>query len=280
MMSLPTEILCVGYELLSGTMVNSNAHWISQKIYEIGGFVKRITVIGDDLSEIAQTVTEAIARRPNWLILSGGLGPTYDDKTLEGVATSLDLELTLNEDAVSMLKKRYAFQSKNSELNEIRVKMARIPFGSKPLRNPVGSAPAVLIQKYWTKIVCLPGVPKEMKAIFSGSIIPLMKKEVGEFWIIESNYEVMGVSEAMIAPKISQVAESSPLGVLYVKTHPLDDVTIEDNKQTRLRIQIMVKGRNEAEAETMACTVSNTITKEISRFRGMISRRSEKKFHN
>src|SRR5690348_2348879 len=138
MNSLSTEILCVGYELLSGSVLNSNAHWISQKIFEIGGIVKRITVIGDDVNEIDQVVKEAIARKPDLLIISGGLGPTYDDKTLQGVAMSLDLDLALNENAVCMLKRSYAL-SKNPKLNEIRLKMAKIPVGSKPLQNPVGS---------------------------------------------------------------------------------------------------------------------------------------------
>ena len=87
------EILCVGNELLSGIIINTNAHWISNKITESGGFVKRITVVGDAVNEIASAVKESIARVPNWLILSGGLGPTYDDKTLQGIAIGLDIDL-------------------------------------------------------------------------------------------------------------------------------------------------------------------------------------------
>ncbi len=280
MKSLSAEILCVGYELLSGAVVNTNAHWLSQKIFELGGFVKRITVIGDDVNEIDRGVREAITRRPNWLILSGGLGPTYDDKTLEGVALGLELELAVNEYAVSMLKRNYALQSKNYELDEIRLKMARIPFGSKPLQNPIGSAPGVLIENDGTRIVCLPGVPQEMKAIFMESIIPSMKKEVGDFYIVESNYDVEGVSEAMLAAKIFEMMQSSSRGSLYLKTHPLGHTTDDNKKQPRLLIQMITKGENESEAQRIADTVSGIMATEISLLKGTITGTLEKKFHN
>lgn len=279
MNSLSTEILCVGYELLSGSVLNSNAHWISQKIFEIGGIVKRITVIGDDVNEIDQAVKEAIARKPDLLIISGGLGPTYDDKTLQGVAMSLDLDLALNEYAVCMLKRSYAL-SKNSKVNEIRLKMAKIPVGSKPLQNPVGSAPAVLIENAGTTIICLPGVPQEMKAIFLESIVPLIVKQVGNFYIIESNYEVLGISEAMLAPKISETIKSNCAGAVYLKTHPLGHVIVNNKNQTRLRIQIVSKGENKAEAQRVVDYVHARITAEISNLNGITSETSIRKFHS
>ena len=91
-----SEILCVGDELLSGITINTNAYWISQKITEAGGSVRRITAIRDDVDEISLGVRDSISRKPDWLILSGGLGPTYDDKTMQGVARGLSLELALD----------------------------------------------------------------------------------------------------------------------------------------------------------------------------------------
>jgi len=136
-----SEILCVGDELLSGITINTNAYWISQKITEAGGSVRRITAIRDDVDEISLGVRDSISRKPDWLILSGGLGPTYDDKTMQGVARGLSLELALDKTALDMLKKSYARHSVTYELNEIRLKMAKIPIGSNPIQNPVGSAP-------------------------------------------------------------------------------------------------------------------------------------------
>lgn len=272
-----TEILCVGNELLSGITINMNAYWLSKKITEVGGSVKRITVIRDDVDEISFAVTDSIARKPDWLIISGGLGPTYDDKTLQGVASGLRLELELDNMALDMLKESYSRQSMNHELNEIRLKMAKIPVGSNPIQNPVGSAPSVLIKTDETKIVCLPGVPKEMEAIFLESILPQMKKIVGDFHIIESSYETIGVSEAMLAPTLSEIVESNPHDSIYLKTHPLGLVPLtnhiyasDSNNAPRMRVQIISKGNDKAEVQRRFDNISKILLEEISRLKGKI----------
>jgi len=266
------EILCVGNELLSGITINMNAYWLSKKITEVGGSVKRITVIRDDVDEISLAVRDSIARKPDWLIISGGLGPTYDDKTLQGVASGLRLELELDNMALDMLKKSYSRQSMNYELNEIRLKMAKIPVGSNPIQNPVGSAPSVLIETDETKIVCLPGVPKEMEAIFLESILPQMKEIVGDFHIVESSYETIGVSEAMLAPTLSEIVESNPHDSIYLKTHPLV-VRIEGHIHSsapRMRIQLISKGNDKAEVQRRFDNISKILFEEISRLKGKI----------
>ena len=277
MREFATEISCVGNELLSGITINMNAYWLSKKITEVGGSVKRITVIRDDVDEISLAVRESIARKPDWLIISGGLGPTYDDKTLQGVASGLRLELELDNMALDMLKKSYSRQSMNYELNEIRLKMAKIPVGSTPIQNPVGSAPSILIETDETKIVCLPGVPKEMEAIFLESILPEMKKIVGDFHIVESSYETIGVSEAMLAPTLSEIVDSNPQDSIYLKTHPLGLVPLtkhiypSDSKNApRMRVQIISKGHNKAEVQRRFDNISKILFEEISRLKGKI----------
>jgi molybdenum cofactor synthesis domain-containing protein len=263
------EILCIGNELLSGITVNTNAHWISYQLTQAGGIVKRITVVGDDVSEISSAVKESIARRPEWLIVSGGLGPTHDDKTLLGVAIGIGVDLVLDKNAAEMLKKSYARRSKIYELNDIRLKMAKIPRDSTPIQNPVGTAPSVIICGTHDRanIVCLPGVPKEMEAIFLESILPEIKKTVGEFYVVESSFEVIGVSEAMLAPVLSKIIESNTLDRNYIKTHPLEYSS--DNKP-RLRVQIIAKGNDKHEVETRHNTVSCIIVQEIRMLKGKI----------
>jgi molybdopterin-biosynthesis enzyme MoeA-like protein len=100
------EILCIGNELLSGITLNTNAHWISKKITNIGGFVRRVTVIRDDLDEINLTLTHSLRRKPKWIIICGGLGPTYDDKTLLGVGKTLKKGVKLNNSGVERGKKK------------------------------------------------------------------------------------------------------------------------------------------------------------------------------
>ena len=188
------ELLSIGDELLNGTVTDINARWISNKITRAGGIVKRITTVGDRTTEISYVINECIDKRPRWLIVSGGLGPTYDDKTLSGIACALGRELILDQRAVKMLKKSYArhkqrLSNGDNRLNDTRLKMARTSRGSVPIQNPVGSAPATYLEVRrgtgsvarrgrTTNIVCLPGVPKVMKAIFSKNILPRIKESV------------------------------------------------------------------------------------------------------
>ena len=267
------EILCTGNELLLGTTVNTNAQWISSKITDAGGFVRRITVVGDEVNEISSAVKESIERKPNWLIVSGGLGPTYDDKTLEGISTALDLKLVLDNNAVAMLRKSYTLHglATNYELNHTRLKMARIPVGSTPIQNPVGSAPSVLIEiaNKTTKIVCLPGIPKELKAIFSENILPQIKKIISDFYIAHSYYETIGISEAMLAPTLSSIVDMYPSDSIYVKTHPQRYTS--DNKP-RLRIQIISKGKDRSKVQIRYSNILNTLIEKIEILGGKINR--------
>jgi molybdopterin-biosynthesis enzyme MoeA-like protein len=169
-----------------------------------------------------------------------------------------------------MLKKGYALHSITYELNEIRLKMAKIPKGSNPIQNPVGSAPSVLIESGETKIVCLPGVPEEMKAIFLQSILPQMKKIIGDFHTVESRYETIGVSEAMLAPTLSEIVESNPPDSIYLKTHPLGYTSDSNNKKPQMRVQIVSKGKDKAEVQSRFNNVSRMLLEEISRLNGKV----------
>ena len=85
------EIINIGNELLIGKIVNSNASWLSNKITYLGYNVSRITVISDNICEIANSIQEAQSRHPQVIIITGVLGPTFDDITLEGLAKALNV---------------------------------------------------------------------------------------------------------------------------------------------------------------------------------------------
>src|ERR1044071_10323926 len=121
------EILCIGNELLSGITLNTNAHWLSKKITRIGGFVRKVTVIRDDLNEINFALTDSLKRKPDLIIVCGGLGPTYDDKTLLGIGKALKKRLILNNVALDMVKKSYSARHQKVKINNARLKMAIIP---------------------------------------------------------------------------------------------------------------------------------------------------------
>jgi nicotinamide-nucleotide amidase len=260
------EILCIGNELLSGITLNTNAHWISKKITKIGGIVRRVTVIRDDIDEISLTLIDSLKRKPNWIIACGGLGPTYDDKTLLGIGKGLKKRLTLSNVALEMVKNSYSVRHQKVKINNARLKMAIIPKGSTPVQNPVGNAPAVLLSVNKTRIICLPGVPKEMKAIVTRNILPQIKQEIGNFTIREINYYVQGISEAMISSRLTKIVASAQKDKLYLKTHPQGYV----NNIPTIRIQLVSKGFKIEEVKHLLDKVSKQLLAVIRKNNGEI----------
>jgi molybdenum cofactor synthesis domain-containing protein len=217
------EIISVGNELLIGKTLNTNARWLAKRLTILGLNVRRITTIGDDVKEIATAVKEAIDRKPNFLITTGGLGPTFDDKTLGGIAEALSVMLFLNEEALKMIREKYRVYAKEQglegiELTPARIKMAKLPKGAKPLPNPVGTAPAVEIEHDKVLIVALPGVPSEMEAIFEDSLAPFVKEFAGDATFFETCLGISGLMESELAPIIDKVMNEN--SHVYIKSHP------------------------------------------------------------
>ncbi len=171
------EILTIGDELLTGNTVDSNSAFIAQKLTEKGYWVRRKTTVGDDVEEIKTAVREILARKPEVLIISGGLGPTHDDVTMLAVAEAIDRKLVLCEECLERIKAFYRELYEkglidNPELNEARKKMAYLPEGAEPVENTEGAAPGAYIEHEGVKIFVLPGMPREMKAMLEGEVLP------------------------------------------------------------------------------------------------------------
>ncbi|MGQ9530225.1 MAG: nicotinamide mononucleotide deamidase-related protein [Candidatus Bathycorpusculaceae bacterium] len=244
------EIICVGNELLIGKTLNTNAHWLARRATSLGIIVKRITVVMDDVEEIAKIIREALHRKPRFIITTGGLGPTFDDKTLEGMAKALNRRLEVNEKALRMVRGKYEAYAKAgrieaAELTPPRIKMATLPEGAEPLPNPVGTAPGVIVKVEGTFLIVLPGVPSEMEAIFEESVVPLLKREAGEFVFFETSIYADNIMESTLAPLIDKAMHDNPY--VYIKSHPKGEerkphieihfsTTAENSKTARDRI--------------------------------------------
>jgi nicotinamide-nucleotide amidase len=216
------EIICVGNELLIGKTLNTNAHWLAKRATSLGVMVKRVTVILDEVDEIATVLRETLKRKPGFVITTGGLGPTFDDKTLEGIARGLNRKLEVNKKALEMVKEKYENYLKQGKIDKVeltpaRVKMATFPEGSEPLHNAVGTAPGVLLKVDSTFIIALPGVPPEMEAIFKNSVAALIKKEAGKSGFFEKSIYADRIMESNLAPLIDQVMHDNPR--VYIKSH-------------------------------------------------------------
>jgi len=222
-MDKSVEIICVGNELLIGKTLNTNAQWLTRRVTTLGLATRRVTVVGDDINEISSTIKEAIQRSPAFILTTGGLGPTFDDKTLEGLAEALGRSTKVNEEALKMVKEKYLSYAREgrmeaAELTPHRVKMAKLPQGATPLNNPVGTAPAVSIENENVTIIALPGVPSEMKSIFDESVASALKKSAGNVTFFEASIETTKVIESEMAPLIEKVMHNNPH--VYIKSHP------------------------------------------------------------
>jgi nicotinamide-nucleotide amidase len=216
------EIICVGNELLIGKVVNTNASWLGKRATSLGIAVKRITVCADDVQEMAAVFREVFARKPDFIVSTGGLGPTFDDKTLLGIAEALGVQVAVNAEALRMVQERYVEYARKrnvpeGELTPARLKMATIPTGTIPVVNPIGTAPAVRADLDGSVLFVLPGVPIEMEAIFEDSIVPLLRLASGDVRFFEKSVFADGIFESNLAPLIDVVMKANPF--VYIKSH-------------------------------------------------------------
>jgi molybdenum cofactor synthesis domain-containing protein len=264
------EIISVGYELLDGRVVNTNASWLAGQISSLGGRVSRITVVADDVGEISSAIREAMRRGADWIITSGGLGPTYDDVTLQGVAGAVGRKLFLNKKALEMVRRRYEELAREGvigspELTPPRMKMAMLPRGAKPLENNIGTAPGVLLRAGGCWIICLPGVPSELQDIFMNMVKPILEKRVRKIAIADRWIYVKGVPESSLAPRIDELRARAPS--LYIKSHP------EKREGTSfIRVYIRLIGRRKEICEKILDRVEKELIKAVRELGGEVSR--------
>jgi nicotinamide-nucleotide amidase len=248
-MTIDVEILCIGNELLIGKIKDTNAHYLSKHTTQLGANVKRVTVIQDIVEEIAKSVNEALARKPQFIITTGGLGPTFDDKTLQGIARALNRKLEVNPKALEIVKQKcLEYAKKRGFPTEIvltppRVKMATLPERTEVVNNPIGTAPGVRVDVEGTVLFSLPGVPIETEAIFEETIVPLIKKAVGSSIFCERSIFADNIMESRLSPLIDKVM-SENVGV-YIKSHPM---RTENKPHVELHLTLIAdQGLNPAE---------------------------------
>ena len=207
----------MGNELLIGHTLDTNSHWIAGHLARTGWKLERVTQLRDSLDAIESGVRESVRRRPRILVTLGGLGPTHDDITLHGIALAVGRPLQLNDEALRLVKERYRKLEIKPKLTVYRRKMAMLPAGARPLANPVGTAPGVMIGLGRTTMFSLPGVPSEMKAIFKRSILPFLER-IHSRPSVEVQVRIAGIIESALAPILEEARRAFP--GLYFKSHP------------------------------------------------------------
>lgn len=247
-------MLAVGKELLIGRTLNTNAHWVGGRLARHGSMLKEVTTVDDDLEEISNTTKDILRRIPDFLIVVGGLGPTPDDMTLEGLARALGVKLKPNGEALRLMKEHYRKRGLGEvELTPARRKMAALPEVAKPVLNRLGTAPGVRFRAGSTVVYALPGVPKEMKGIFKDAVEPEIVSKLGRLHREYLKFKLRGIMESVLAPLISDAMRRHP-GV-YIKSHPRGLV----DGVSRIELDIAVVGKDKKKAEEEALQTADEI---------------------
>lgn len=221
--AVTAEIIAIGNELLLGIVQDTNTHWLCTRITGLGGAVRRATLIPDDVSAIEETLNRALNTKRDLIVLTGGLGPTEDDMTTRALGAALELDVAERSDALEMIQRRYrelaeAQRVEQKELTPSRRKMAQLPEGATPLFNPVGTAPGALLERVSSTIVVLPGVPSEMKGIWTESLQPHLDRIFRHSFYAERHLVVDVNDESGLAPLLQDVQSDWPQ--VYVKSRP------------------------------------------------------------
>ncbi len=201
-------ILIVGNEILDGVTLDTNTKWMITQLKPLNYVVTETITVRDNTTEIAKALNRMIKDKLGLIMTTGGLGPTYDDMTLEGVAEGLGLEMKINRKALSIVQRQYnEFYRRGvvdtPKITEARKKMAVFPLGAVPLDNEAGGAPGVLIDIGETSIVSLPGVPSELKWIFNHQLKPILRGRSTGFYT-ERIINLSVRDESILAPLIDE----------------------------------------------------------------------------
>ncbi len=200
-------IVTVGDELLVGDTENTNATWLCGQLSDRGVQVRRVTVVPDEVGEIARVVNEHHAEY-DAVIVTGGLGPTHDDVTMEAVAAAFGRDVAPNEEAATWLAER------GYSADDLTAETTHLPAGCRPLANVEGVAPGAVVESAYV----LPGVPAEMKAMFESI--------ADEFEGTPTHTVVVNVAEPESA-LLDRFTELQERFAVRVGSYPGDHVTVK-----------------------------------------------------
>ncbi len=232
------EIIAVGSELLLGQITNTNAQFISKQLAEIGVNVYYHTAVGDNPERLKKAIQVA-QERSNFIIFSGGLGPTKDDLTKETIASTLGKELVLNEEAFESIQEY--FRKTGRDMSPNNRKQALVLEGSDVLVNRFGMAPGMFIQGGDTFYILLPGPPSELHPMFENEAKPLISEKLGlKEKIVSVVLRFFGIGESQLETDLEDLIDA--------QTNPTIAPLAADGEVT---LRLTAKHEDEKETERL-----------------------------
>ncbi|MEN8241999.1 MAG: CinA family nicotinamide mononucleotide deamidase-related protein [Chloroflexota bacterium] len=235
------EILTIGTEILLGEIVDTNSRYIARLLRDHGVDIYYLSTVGDNVERIADAVQQGLARS-EIIITTGGLGPTVDDPTREAAALAVGVETEFREELWQQVKERFAQYGRIPTENNRR--QAYVPKGAIAVENPVGTAPAFIVETENSAVIALPGVPREMEYLLKHEVIPYLKRRFGLQGIIKARVlKTAGAGESQIDELI---------GDLETLTNPTVGLAAHAGA---VDVRITVKAEDETEADRLITPV-------------------------
>ncbi|MGH2718059.1 MAG: CinA family nicotinamide mononucleotide deamidase-related protein [Actinomycetota bacterium] len=198
------EVVAVGSELLLGQITNSNARTIYEALASAGADVAWHTAVGDDLERLTAVLRLALSRA-EVVVICGGLGPTHDDLTREGIAAATGRALERRSELVAALEERFARMGRRMAGSNLR--QAELPLGAQTIPNPAGTAPGVYLEHEGRRLYALPGVPLELAGMLEGFVVPSVRHATGGAPLRTRVLRTSGITESELAGRIAWAVE-------------------------------------------------------------------------
>ena len=202
---MKAEVVSIGSELTSGRSLDTNSHWLSQRLGEAGIPVCFHSTVADDLKDML-SVFQIAVDRADLIVVTGGLGPTADDLTREALARLAGVELVFHPSALEHI--RAMFERRGRKMIESNRQQAYFPAGGTPIPNPRGTAPGIWLEVDNRPIVCLPGVPAEMRGMLEEWALPRIRRRFGsDRVIVHRTLRCYGGGESAIEERLGDLTQ-------------------------------------------------------------------------
>jgi nicotinamide-nucleotide amidase len=206
------EIITIGDEVMRGEIVDSNKAYLSECLVGLHIETHFQTSVRDDPDDMSEAFRRAVDRA-DVVLVSGGLGPTRDDRTAEVLSQSFTRELQLHEPSLEQI--RAFFRTLGREMSQNNEKQAWFPSGGEVLPNPIGTAPGFLVEEKGALVFCMPGVPREMKRMMEEQVVPRIAARRGGAPVLRATLlRTFGLGESSLDQELRDIAlgESVELG--------------------------------------------------------------------
>ena len=209
-MPVTAEIVSIGDEILYGQTLDTNSHWISGELNNLGIQAVRKVTIADNKEAILRAFAEAEATA-DIVLITGGLGPTNDDLTKPCLVEYFDTHLVRDQPSLENIEK--LFRSRGRAMTDLNIEQADLPANCTPVLNSIGTAPGMWFERNGKVLVSMPGVPYEMKRMMSETILPKLAHAYVKGGIYHRMIRTIGIPESTLADLIKDWESNLPSSI-------------------------------------------------------------------